>query len=445
MNQIILSPTGTPVPVVQDVDYDRSLRRSGRVALIALFVLLFGFVAAAAIVPMGGAVMGQGQLGAETRVKRVAHPTGGVIAEIRVRDGQTVKRGQILMRLDTSVSGISADLSGQSVDQLAAQRARLIAEQENRTTIRFPDELLRRSDRSAQTAMATETRLLALRLIERQGQRAQLAERIRQYDQQISGYSAQIAALNSQQALIKPEREGVQDLYRKGFVTLSRLNQLERTAVDMDGSIGSLRASIAQARARITETREQIIAIDQNARSEAGAAYVQVTSALNDQRVRNADAGDAFERSVIVAPYDGVIDKLAFSTVGGVVQPAETIMEIVPANDRLVAEGSISPTDIDRVRTGQRARVRLSAFSAQTTPEIPGHVIFVSPERTVNEKTGASFYRVHVQLDERVVARERLELKPGMPAEMFVSTGSRSMLSYVTKPLRDQFQRAFND
>jgi HlyD family type I secretion membrane fusion protein len=422
-----------------------ALSAGTRRAYQAIGGLFAALALAAALVPVGGAVIAQGQVGAETRVKRVAHPGGGVVGQIMVREGDRVRRGQVLVRLDTAVAAANAASSGQTVDQLTAQRARLLAEREGSATIAFPPDLLARTDASAIQAMAAERKMLALHAAERQGQRAQLAERIRQLNQQAAGYRAQIAATAKQKTLIAPERAGLKTLYDKGLVTMNRLNQLERTAIDMDGTIGSLRASIAQIAAHVAETREQMIGLDQAARTAAATELTQVTATLADQQARTAGAADAVGRGEIRSPAEGVVDKLNVAAAGSVVQPAETILEIVPTGDRLVVEGAISPADIDRVRVGQAARVRFAAFSAQTTPEIAGTVVFVSPERTLNKDTGASFYRIRVRLDARQVAAERLALKAGMPADVFVTTGSRSMLSYLTKPLRDQFARAFRD
>ncbi|MET1755171.1 HlyD family type I secretion periplasmic adaptor subunit [Novosphingobium sp. RD2P27] len=442
MNTLVMN---APAGFMQDGEIERSLRRTRSIALLALAVLFLGLGLAAVLVPIGGSVVGQGRLGAETEVKRISHPTGGIVAEIHVRDGDRVKAGQLLIRLDTSVSEVSADLSARSVDQLLAHQARLQAETQGLGAITFPPELASRTDPSAQDAMATERRLFGLRATSRTGQRGQLHERTRQLREQIAGFQAQIAALGKQKALIEPEREGVRQLWERGLVTISRRNELERTAVDMDGSIGALQARIAETRARISETNEQAISLDQNARSDAGAELAQVTAALNEQRVRSASAGDQYSRSLIKAPYDGVIDKLAVATIGGVIPPTDTIMEIVPDRDRMIVEAAISPTDVDRVNIGQDVRVRLSAFNGQTTPEIAGRVTFVSAERTEDSAQGMSFYRIQVQLDQSEIKRERLQLKAGMPAEVFVSTGSRSMLSYLTKPFRDQMARAFND
>lgn len=445
-HQVILAPTYGNIALWRDpVDIAARLDRTRRMAIAGLIVFVTAMVAISTVVPAGGAVVGQGQLGVESRVKQVTHPTGGVIKSILVHDGQQVAKGQLMIQLDSEVSGLSASLAGQTVEQLLAQRARLMAERENAPAISFPDDLVRANTSSAREAMASEQRLFDLRRTERANMRSQLGQRIVQFEQQIASYRAQIVSLDRQRILIEPERKGVKDLWGKGLVTINRLNQLERSAVDLDGSIASIDGNIAQTRARISEAREQMLAVDQNARADAGKELAQVNATLNDQQAKSVSASDAFSRTEIRAPYAGTVDKLAFATVGGVISPAQTIMEIVPQNERLLVEASIDPADIGKVHTGQAARVRLSAFSAPTTPEIPGTVVFVSPERTTDPKTGASYFRVHVRLDESVLKKERMTLKPGMPAEIFVSSGERTLMSYILKPLRDQFARAFRN
>lgn len=435
----IALPDEPHVPV-----HDRLPLRS-RQSLRVIGALLGVFLLAGIVIPIGGAVIGGGALTVEGNVKRIAHPLGGVISQILVKDGDHVKKGDVLLKLDTTVTSVRADLSGRTVAQLLASRARLEAEREGRASLRFPPLLLARNDVDARDAMAAERRLFQLQLAERSGIRSQLQQRIVQLNRQVEGYRAQIVALQKQQALIEPERQGVKELWDKGLVTIARRNQLERTAADLEGSIASLEASIAQAQARITETQQQMFQVDESARSDAGKELAQVNNALNDQQVQEAAAGDAFQRSDIRAPYNGVIDKLAFSSTGDVIQPAQPIMEIVPDNDLMIADARISPADIDRVRTGQKARVRFTAFAASATPELPGKVVFVSADRTTDEQTGMSFYRVKIEVDPAQLKKEKLKLVTGMPVEVFIATGTRSMLSYVTKPLADQFSRAFRD
>lgn len=433
-------------PNLAPVDFDPETRMRGklRLALIAVAILVFGFGLAAAFVPIGGAVVAGGSVGVESRIKRIAHPTGGIISEIYVKNGDHVKKGDILMRLDTTVAEADAQLSGLSVSQLLAQRARLEAERLGTGAMGTPKDMT--ADATARRALAEERQLFAIRRAEQSGLRSQLNARIVQYEQQIAGYRAQIVALQKQIALIEPERKGVKELWDRDLVTISRLNQLERTQVDLQGSIASLDAQIAQTQARITESREQLIQIDETRRSDAGTQLATVNAQLNQQQVRSVSATDAFGRSVIRAPYSGRVDKMAFATLGDVVRPAETIMEIVPDTDRLLVEAAVNPGDVDQVHDGQHARIRFTAFSATNTPEIEGRVLLVAAERTSEPETRQSYYAVRVEIDPRSLGQApELRLIPGMPAEVFIETGNRSMLSYVTKPLRDQFARSFND
>lgn len=407
-----------------------------------LFVALF---LGAAIIPMGGAVIGTGQLSVESRVKRIAHPVGGVISQIRVRDGDRVKKGDLLVRLDTTVSAVTANSASRTVDQLLAQRTRLTSELEGRDTLQFPASLSARTDGDARAAMQSERRLFSLRRTERNGLRSQLRQRVVQLQKQIDGYQAQISSLQKQQILIEPERKGVDELWQKGLVTINRRNQLERTAADLEGSIAALQASIAGAKARITETREQIIQIGQSARADAATELAQINNSLNTQQAKNISASDTLDRSEIRAPYAGVIDKMVFASVDDVIQPAQTIMEIVPDSDQLVVEAQIRPADIDQVQKGQMSRVHFTSYASPQTPVLEGQVAFVSAERTTERETGASYYRARIALDPKEIEKRKLSLIAGMPVDVFIATGSRSMLSYLTKPLSDQFSRAFRD
>lgn len=445
MNAAVPVPIEAPL-VASPQEYDAKARSYGRYAAIAAGILAALFVFGAVLIPIGGAIIASAEVAPESRIKRIAHPTGGVISEILVADGDVVEEGDVLIRFETNVSEIDAEFSERSLAQLLARRARLEAEIENRDSIRFPAELLDNPADEARAAIAAEQRRFGLGASERSSLAAQLRERVNQLERQIEGYGAQIAAFEAQQALIVPELETVREAFEDGYVTIRRLNELERTAIELDGSIGSLRSNIAQANAAIAQANQQRIQLGQTARSDAGDELAQVEAAINQQRVASVSAGDQFERSVITASHAGTVDKLAFGAVGEVVRPAQTMLEIVPRNDTLVLNGLVLPSDIDRVETGQPTRVRLSAFNQATTPELTGEVTFVSPDPITNETTGARLFRVRVSLDPgQSDALAGLSLVSGMPAELFIETGNRSLISYVTKPLVDQFSRAFRN
>ena len=279
-----------PVPVPSDVaelaqDYEARAKSRTRMAMYAALALVVLVIVGGALIPIGGAVIASAEVGPESRIKRIAHPTGGVIAQILVGDGDAVEEGDLLMRLEADVSAINAEYSERSLAQLLAQRARLVAEIEGRSAITFPAELLNDSSDAAREAMAAEQRRFALGISERASLGAQLRERVNQLSRQIDGYEAQIAALRQQQELITPELEMLRDMFEQGYVTIRRLNEMERTAIELEGSIGALRANIAQSNAGIAQAQEQRIQIGQTARTQAGAELAQVEAALNQQRV----------------------------------------------------------------------------------------------------------------------------------------------------------------
>lgn len=425
------------VPVAGSFDIRKAMQICGGLFLVLLLL--------AAFVPMGAAVIGSGSVGVESRVKRIAHPTGGVISSIMVVNGQHVKQGDLLMRLDDKVTGASANYSGLTVDQLLAERARLEAERMGSPRILFPPELTGANTDSARKAMADAATLFNQRRSEEGQLRAQLGARASQYSQEIVGYQAQIASLRRQRSLIEPERAAVKDLWDKQLVTINRMNQLERTAADIEGNVAALGAQIASTRARITEAQEQSIQISDTRRVQAGTELAQVNTTLNEMRLKNIAAADQQNRSEIRAPYSGTVEKIAFAAIGDVVRPAEPIMEIVPDQDAMVVEVMVRPDDVDQVRKGQDAVIRFTTFNRAATPEVSGKVVYVSTDRSDNPERKESFYMVRVAIDQAELKKLGLELRSGMPVETHIQTGSRSLLSYMFKPLRDQFARAFSD
>ena len=423
-----------------------ALEQETRKTLWAVGLLVPVMLAAATLDPIGGAVIGQGQVGMASAARKVTHPNGGIIAELFVHNGDRVRAGDPLLRFDDTVTGSQSEIAALSVDQLLARRARLEAEELGLAAIRFPNELTRSPAPGPHAAIGREQRLFALGRAEQTAMRAQLATRIEQFRREIAGYRAQIGALNQQRTLIEPERKGVKALWDRGLVTVTRKNELERAAVSLTGSVGALQAQIAQTEARIAETRQQMVVQEQQRRSEAGTELASVTAALNEQQLRNLAAADSQNRSLVRAAYAGVVEKLAFSAVGNVVRPAEPIMEIVPTDDNRTVEAAVAPADIEQVRVGQPARVRLPTLNSTATPELTGRVFYVAAAPSQNERDGASYFPVRVRLDPLPADQgQAVPLRRGMPAEIFIETGERSLLSYLTKPLRDQFARAFRD
>jgi HlyD family secretion protein len=423
----------------------RSIRRHLVVGLAAVFVLVGGIGGWAATTEFAGAVIAPGLLVVESDVKKVQHPTGGVVAELKVREGDDVEAGDVLIRLDDTVTRANLAIVVKSLQQLEARQARLEAERDGAEAIAFPATLtVLASDPEVARLMAGETTLFELRREARQGQKAQLAERVAQLDEEIEGLTSQIAAKGKEIALIEEELEGVRDLRAKDLVPVQRANQLEREAARLEGERGQLVAATAQAKGRASEIELQVIQIDQDLRSEVAAELRDIQAKTAELVERKVAAEDELRRIDIRAPQSGKVHQLAVHTVGGVAGPGEVLMLIVPVTDALAIEVRIAPQDIDQVKLGQPTLLRFSAFNQRTTPEVNGAVTRISADLTTEERTGLSYYTGRVGLLEGEIDRlGGLILTAGMPVEAFIQTGERTVLSYLSKPLTDSIMRSF--
>jgi HlyD family secretion protein len=424
-----------------------SIKRHLRIGAIGMAILVVGLGGWAATTRFAGAVIASGQVVVDSNVKKVQHPTGGVIGELRVREGDRVKAGDVLVRLDQTVTKANLAIVAMAVDEQSARMARLEAERDGAPAITFGDRLTgAQASTTAPSLMEAERRLFALRQSAREGQKAQLGERIQQLSQEIDGLGGQIKAKDSEVELISGELDGVRKLYDRKLVPLSRVNALERDSARILGERSQLVASVAQSKGRINETQLQIIQIDQDFRSEVGKELRELQGSLEENLERKVAAEDSLRRTDLVAPQDGIVHQLAVHTVGGVINPGEQVMLIVPTQDRLSVEARIAPTDIDKVHVGQTAFLRFAAFDQRTTPDRAGEVQRISPDLTTDQRTGLSYYSLQIEmLPEEVSKLKSLRLVPGMPIEAFIQTSSRTVLSYLLKPLTDQFNKAFRD
>ena len=280
----------------------------------------------------------------------------------------------------------------------------------------------------------------------RDGQRQQLHERSAQLNEQIGGLKTQISAKDAEIELVISELGGIRQLWEKRLVSISKLNALEREAARLGGEKGQLVAAVAEAKGKIAEVEQQIIQIDQDMRSQGAQELAEVRAKLSELAERKIAAEDLLRRVDIRSPQTGTVHELAVHTVGGTVTAGEAIMLIVPDNDLLTVEAKVSPTDIAQLHLDQLAELRFSAFNSTVTPELNGHVTRVAPDITEDLQAGTSYYVVRVEIDSGELEKlQGLQFVPGMPVEVFVQTGARSMLSYLLKPLRDQAVRALRE
>jgi membrane fusion protein, type I secretion system len=411
-------------------------------------VLVVGLGGWASTVLISGALIAPGQIVVESNVKKVQHPTGGVVGEVRARDGDLVKAGDIVVRLDDTVTKANLAIVTKNLDAAQARAARLQAEQRGVDKIEFPQSLLERADDpDVKLLLSAETKLFDVRVNGRAGQKAQLRERITQLNEEIAGLSAQEKAKDQEIALVQNELTGVRDLYDKRLVQLSRLTQLERDSARLNGERAQYIASRAQAKGKITETELQIIQVDKDVVSEVSKDLRETNDKIGEFVERKVTAEDQLRRIDIRAPQDGVVLQSTVHTVGGVITAGDAIMMVVPRADDLSVEAKVNPQDIDKLQIGQKTLLRLSAFNQRTTPELNGVVTRVSADVTTDQRTGQSYYTIRVSLPPAEVARlgDNVKIIPGMPVEAFVQTGDRTMFSYLMKPFSDQLMRSFRE
>lgn len=425
----------------------RSIRKHLVAGLAVVLLLAGGIGGWGATVPISGALIAPGQVVVESNVKKVQHPTGGVVGEVRVRDGDVVKAGDIVVRLDETVVRANLAIVNKTLYGLWARQARLEAEQRGNDAIKFPATLLERaSDPDARDVMASESKLFEVRVNGRAGQKAQLRERVIQLNEEIEGLSAQEKAKDKEIALVEKELVGVRQLYEQRLIQISRLTMLERDSARLNGERAQYIAARAQAKGKITETELQIIQIDKDMVSEVSKDLRETTDKIGEFIERKVTAEDQLRRIDIRAPQDGMVLQSTVHTIGGVITAGDAIMLIVPQADDLSVEAKVNPQDIDKLQVGQKTVLRFSAFNQRTTPELNGKVSRVSADVTTDQRSGQSFYTIRVSLPPDEIARlGEVKLVPGMPVEAFVQTGERTMLSYFLKPFSDQLMRSFRE
>ena len=415
------------------------------VALVAFLTLGVGVWATT--VEIAGALIAPGTVVVESNIKKVQHPTGGVVGELRVKDGDRVKAADLLVRLDDTITRANLAIVTKTLTELTARKARLSAERDGSESITFPEELLREVDvPDVALVMAAEMKLFDLRRSARAGQKSQLRERINQANEEIVGFGSQKAAKDKEIGFIEHELTGVRDLYQKNLVPITRLNALERDAASIEGQRGQLIASVAQAESRIAETQFQIIQIDEQMRAEAMQELREIQGKIAEYTERRVAAEDQLKRIDIRAPSDGYVHQLNVHTIGGVISPAEPVMNIVPINDKLELEAKVLPHEIDQVKLGQKSTVKVHAANARMVPDLHGTVSRISADVSRDQQTGTTFYTIRIALPQDEIKKlENIHLIAGMQAEVFVEVNQRTPFEYFFKPMQEQIARAFRE
>lgn len=426
----------------------QSLKRQALVGAATIALLIFGLGGWAVSTNLTAAVVAPGSIVVEGSVRKVQHPTGGVVGEIRVKDGDLVQAGEIVLRLDETVTRANLAVVTKTLDELTLRRIRLEAERDGLSELGWPPEVRARSavEPDFLKSVQGEETLYSARRNVLQGQRSQLSERVKQIGEEVKGLEIQIAAKREQLRLIAQELEGLEKLFKQNLVPITRLIELKRENARLSGEEGQFVAEMARARARIAETELQLLSLDQEQRKEVSTELRDVQAKLGEYVERKVTAEDQLKRIELRAPISGAVHQLAVHTVGGVIGPAEQVMLIVPTQEALTIEVRIQPQDIDQIALGQTVFVRFSAFHHATTPEVLGKLTRVSADLTTDQRSGASWYTGKVAVsDEELKKLEGQRLLPGMPVEAYVRTADRTALTYLTKPLTDQIARAFRE
>ena len=424
-----------------------SMRRHERAGLAVILFVVGGIGSWAAATTISGAVIAPGTLVVETHVKKVQHPTGGIVGEIFARDGDLVEADAVLIRLDDTIAKSSLAIITKRLHEMLARKARLEAERNGEQTIVFPDDLTAQSQNPEVAAViSAEQRLLDVRRTSREGQEAQLRQRIEQLKQEISGLKAQAEAKGKEIEFINRELEGARLLWSQNLMPITKLTAIEREATRVSGEKAKLTSDMARAGAQIAETELEIIQIDKNLESDVARELGEIDAKIGEFVERKVAAEADLRRIDIRAPQAGIVHQSIAHTIGGVINSGEVIMLIVPKSDDLTVEAKIAPADIDQVHVGQEANLRFSAFNQRTTPEISGKVKRRSADISRDQTSGATYYTVYVSMSPDEVERlGEVSLVPGMPVEVFIETGDRRVISYLVKPLADQIARAFRE
>lgn len=414
-------------------------------------VLLLGGTATAwsMVARLDSAVVTQGTVVVENNVKKVQHPTGGVIGSIHVREGDRVNEGDIVVRLDETATRAALAIIVNDLTAARARVARLSAERSGSASVNFAADLQTRaaSDAEVRAMLDGELELFRSRESTRRGQQAQLNERIGQLTQEVAGLSDQRKSLLIQLRVARDELQSLRGLEAKGLIAKPRITALEREIARNDGQLGETIAKISSSQGKISEVQLQIQQLDKDLASEVNKELREAETKIGELQERRISAEDQLRRVDIRAPISGVVHQLTVHTVGGVANQSEPLMLIVPETERLIVEARIQPSDIDQVHKSQLVRVRFTAFNQRTTPEVWGTLFRVSGDLSRDQQTGAFFYTGGVTFDPDEL-REKLKglkLIPGMPADAFIRTGERTFASYIVKPLTDQMQRSLRE
>ncbi|MBA3048699.1 MAG: HlyD family type I secretion periplasmic adaptor subunit [Alphaproteobacteria bacterium] len=440
-------PSGPPPPAAPPGELDNPRRELmiGGAIIVLFFVIFLGW---AAVAPLDAGAYAQGQIAVSGNRQAVQHREGGVVSALLVAEGDTVRRGQVLLQLSSGELKATERGVASQVYALIAQRARLIAERDRLRAIPTPVEFANLPPEDAELAresLRIQQLQFGARRTGRSTETGVLGQRVAQLNEQIAGYEGQIAANIEQQRLIQEELAGMRSLAEKGYAPLTRVRALERTAAQLDGELGSLRAQIARSREAVGETRLQMSGVSTKMNEDVADQLRQIDVQLNELRPRMVELRAQIARNEVRAPASGEVVGLTIFTQGGVIQPGQTLMEIVPRDASQVIIAQIAPNDVDNLRVGLDTEVKFPGLRERNPPIIHGRVTRISADSFTVEETGASYFRAEIVVPASELAkmgRGAETLRPGAPVEVVVLLRKRTALTYLLEPLTNNLWRS---
>ena len=425
-----------------------SLRQHSIAAAVVLALLIGWLGGWAAMTPIAGAVMASGAISVAGGIKRIQHAEGGIISEILVQNDQEVRAGDVLIRLDPLLARAELSIVMVQLRESLALQARLTAESMEGDSIVLPDIVAGwPPDPELSVLLAAQSRLRQTRQASLAGQLEQIDEQKSQQTTQIEGLLIQRRSIERQIELLSSEAGNLEALLAQGLVENARVNDLVRARTEHEGELGRVIAAIASARSSVAELEISRVRTKDEYQAGVLQQLALARQATQELLQRKAAAEDRLSRLDIRSPTDGTVYQLSVQTVGGIVNPGETLMQIVPAGEHLTLDVRLSPLDIDKAHMGQEVRVRLSGLDPRETPELAATINTIAPDLAQDPVTGAHYYLVQVAVDEDQsgLLPAGLTLTPGMPAEVFIQTGERTVLSYLLSPITDQLSRALRE
>jgi HlyD family secretion protein len=432
-------------PAVADGSSPNLFAIRTRIVLATLFAaaLIAGFGGWASHASLSGAIIAQGKVAVKKQVKLVQHRDGGIIAEILVTNGDRVNAGDVLIRLDETQTKAELGVLRSQMTELQGRRARLNAERDGADTITFETDFAL-AQQSAEIARG-ELRMFRENRAVREARREQLSLQVEQYEEQVRGLNSQQTSNAAERTMVGDDINRLMPLLVSKFIEIGKIRAMERDLVKIDGLKGEIAANIARVKGQISEAKLKIIEVDQQVRTDAQRELREADGRIGELLERIVAAQDRLARMNLTAPISGFVNELSVHTVNGIIAPKETLMSIVPENAELIVEARLAPTDIDQAIIGQPARMRFSAFNQRTTPEVAGTVETIGAAATLDAASGQSYYLGTIAIAGGITRIGNKPIVPGMPVEVFLSTGERSALSYLIKPFTDQMMRSFRE